>query len=76
MSREAPVRFREGLGVKLPRATRLRTPVTVVLVECRRRIKKRKKGRVYWKTRALPFLSARRVEKGLQTSGHLTDLLD
>jgi RNA-directed DNA polymerase len=23
MSREAPVRFREGLGVKLPRATRL-----------------------------------------------------
>src|SRR4051812_31319954 len=28
-----------------------RTPVTVVLVECRRRIKKRKKGRVYWKAR-------------------------
>jgi hypothetical protein len=28
-----------------------RTPVTVVLVECRRRIKKRKKGRVSWKTR-------------------------
>jgi hypothetical protein len=28
-----------------------RTPVTVVLVECRRRIKKRKKGRLYWKTR-------------------------
>ena len=25
MSREAPVRFREGLGVKLPRATRLRS---------------------------------------------------
>src|SRR5512147_3169096 len=24
----------------------------------------------------LPFLSARRVEKGLQTSGHLADLLD
>jgi hypothetical protein len=28
-----------------------RTPVTVVLVECRRRIKRRKKGRVFWKTR-------------------------
>ena len=26
MSREAPVRFREGLGVKLPRATRLISP--------------------------------------------------
>ena len=25
---------------------------------------------------ALPFLSARRVEKGLQATGHLTDLLD
>src|SRR5512135_1684150 len=25
---------------------------------------------------ALPFLSARRVEKGLQSSGHLADLLD
>jgi Transposase DDE domain len=32
-----------------------RTPVTVVLVECRRRIKKRKKGRVYWKTRIFHY---------------------
>jgi hypothetical protein len=32
-----------------------RTPVTVVLVECRRRIKKRKKGRVYWKTRTFHY---------------------
>jgi hypothetical protein len=32
-----------------------RTPVTVVLVECRRRIKKRKKGRVYWTTRAFHY---------------------
>src|SRR5829696_7658393 len=32
-----------------------RTPVTVVLVECRRRIKKRKKGRVYWKTRMFHY---------------------
>jgi len=32
-----------------------RTPVTVVLVECRRRIKKRKKGRVYWTTRIFHY---------------------
>jgi hypothetical protein len=32
-----------------------RTPVTVILVECRRRIKKRKKGRVYWKTRTFHY---------------------
>jgi Transposase DDE domain group 1 len=32
-----------------------RTPVTVVLVECRRRIKKRKKGRLFWKTRTLHY---------------------
>jgi hypothetical protein len=32
-----------------------RTPVTVVLVECRRRIQKRKKGRVYWKTRIFHY---------------------
>jgi Transposase DDE domain group 1 len=32
-----------------------RTPVTVVLVECRRRIKKRKKGRTYWKTRIFHY---------------------
>jgi DDE family transposase len=32
-----------------------RTPVTVVLVECRRRIKKRKKGRVSWKTRLFHY---------------------
>jgi hypothetical protein len=32
-----------------------RTPVTVVLAECRRRIKKRKKGRVYWKTRVFHY---------------------
>jgi hypothetical protein len=32
-----------------------RTPVTVVLVECRRRIKKQKKGRVYWKTRIFHY---------------------
>jgi hypothetical protein len=32
-----------------------RTPVTVVLVECRRRIKKRKKGRVYWTTRVFHY---------------------
>jgi hypothetical protein len=32
-----------------------RTPVTVVLVECRRRIKRRKKGRVYWKTRIFHY---------------------
>src|SRR5512135_38280 len=32
-----------------------RTLVTVVLVECRRRIKKRKKGRVYWKTRIFHY---------------------
>ena len=32
-----------------------RTPVTVVLVECRRRIKKRKKGRVSWKTRIFHY---------------------
>ena len=33
----------------------LRTPVTMVLVECRRRIKKRKKGRVSWKTRIFHY---------------------
>lgn len=32
-----------------------RTPVTAVLVECRRRIKKRKKGRVYWTTRIFHY---------------------
>jgi hypothetical protein len=32
-----------------------RTPVTVVLVECRRRVKKRKKGRVCWKTRVFHY---------------------
>ena len=32
-----------------------RTPVTVVLVECRRRIKKRKKGRAFWKTRIFHY---------------------
>ena len=32
-----------------------RTPVTVVLVECRRRIKKRKKGRVCWRTRIFHY---------------------
>src|SRR5262245_47598261 len=32
-----------------------------------------KKGQESW---ALPFLSARRVEKGLQPSDHLADLLD
>jgi hypothetical protein len=32
-----------------------RTPVTMVLVECRRRIKKRKKGRVYWTTRIFHY---------------------
>ena len=32
-----------------------RTPVTVVLVECRRRVKKRKKGRVYWATRVFHY---------------------
>jgi hypothetical protein len=32
-----------------------RTPVTVILVECRRRIKRRKKGRVYWKTRTFHY---------------------
>src|SRR5512142_58928 len=32
-----------------------RTPVTVVLVECRRRIKKRRKGRVYWKIRIFHY---------------------
>ncbi len=32
-----------------------RTPVTAVLVECRRRIKRRKKGRVYWKTRTFHY---------------------
>src|SRR5512144_226782 len=32
-----------------------RTPVTVVLVECRRRVKKRKKGRVCWKTRVFRY---------------------
>jgi hypothetical protein len=32
-----------------------RTPVTVVLVECRRRIKKRRKGRVFWKIRVFPY---------------------
>jgi hypothetical protein len=32
-----------------------RTPVTAVLVECRRRIKKRKKGRVSWKTRIFHY---------------------
>src|SRR5512144_2633491 len=32
-----------------------RTPVTVVLVECRRRIKRRKKGRVFWKTRIFHY---------------------
>ena len=32
-----------------------RTPVTAVLVECRRRIKKRKKGRVSWKTRMFHY---------------------
>ncbi len=32
-----------------------RTPVTAVLVEGRRRIKKRKKGRVFWKTRIFHY---------------------
>jgi hypothetical protein len=32
-----------------------RTPVTVVLVECRRRVKKRQKGRVYWTTRVFHY---------------------
>ena len=32
-----------------------RTPVTAVLVECRRRIKKRRKGRLYWKTRTFHY---------------------
>jgi hypothetical protein len=32
-----------------------RTPVTAVLVECRRRIKKRKKGRVFWRTRIFHY---------------------
>jgi hypothetical protein len=32
-----------------------RTPVTVVLVECRRRIKQREKGRVSWKTRIFHY---------------------
>jgi hypothetical protein len=32
-----------------------RTPVTVVLVECRRRIKRRKKGRLSWKTRTFHY---------------------
>jgi hypothetical protein len=32
-----------------------RTPVTAVLVECRRRIKKRKQGRVFWKTRIFHY---------------------
>lgn len=32
-----------------------RTPVTVVLVECRRRIKKVRKGRVRWKTRVFHY---------------------
>jgi hypothetical protein len=32
-----------------------RTPVTAVLVKCRRRIKKRKKGRVFWKTRIFHY---------------------
>jgi Transposase DDE domain group 1 len=36
---------------RVPLLNDFRTPVTVVLVECRRRIKKRKKGRLYWKTR-------------------------
>ena len=32
-----------------------RTPVTVVPVECRRRIKKRREGRLYWKTRVFRY---------------------
>jgi hypothetical protein len=32
-----------------------RTPVTAVLVEGRRRIKKRKQGRVFWKTRIFHY---------------------
>src|SRR5512132_75633 len=32
-----------------------RTPVTVVLVECRRRVKKRKKGRECWKSRVFHY---------------------
>jgi hypothetical protein len=32
-----------------------RTPVTVVLVECRRRIKKMRKGRLSWKTRVFHY---------------------
>ncbi|HMB03089.1 MAG TPA: transposase [Isosphaeraceae bacterium] len=32
-----------------------RTPVTVVLVECRRRIKKMRKGRLYWKIRTCHY---------------------
>jgi hypothetical protein len=32
-----------------------RTPVTGVLVECRRRIKRRRKGRVSWKTRVFHY---------------------
>src|SRR5512143_1492142 len=36
---------------RVPLLDDFRTPVTVVLVECRRRVKKREQGRVCWKTR-------------------------
>jgi DDE family transposase len=40
---------------RVPLLDDFRTPVTVVLVECRRRIKKRRKGRVCWKTRVFHY---------------------
>src|SRR5512143_3702853 len=40
---------------RVPLLDDFRTPVTVVLVECRRRVKERKQGRVCWKTRVFHY---------------------
>ncbi len=46
-------RLRRCLRVRL--LDDFRTPVTVVLVECRRRIEKMKKGRLRWQTKTAPY---------------------
>src|SRR5512142_1418557 len=40
---------------RVPLLDDFRIPVTVVLVECRRRVKERKQGRVCWKTRVFHY---------------------
>ncbi len=49
-----------------------RTPVTAVLVECRRRIKAQKKGRVCWKTRTFRYAIATDQHHGTTAKIHET----